>query len=146
MPTWIRPTPLVSCSLTVAPPPDPTYPAAERGAGSDGPLAHDAGPFHDTHGGPVVGAGEVLHRPVVPEGDRVRLPREAALVFDGVGLTAQPVDQGDAVLAVETDDVIGEVAVDVDQLAPRLPMGAHDRMDGGREGGPCLLAVLRLHH
>src|SRR5689334_16006515 len=82
-----------------------------------GTVADDAGSLHDSRRRPVVAARVVLHGPVIPERHRVGLPSPATLVLDDVGLPAQLVDQRVAVVLVDTDDVVREVPVDIDELA-----------------------------
>src|SRR3954468_16095091 len=75
---------------------------------SDGRVAGDARPLHDPHRRPIVTARVVLHRTVVPHGDRVGCPAEPTLVLDDLGLAAQLLDQRPALLGAESDHVAGE--------------------------------------
>src|SRR5476651_1329164 len=76
----------------------------------------------------------VVHRrAVVPEGDRVGLPGEAALELRRLAVAVEHLEQGIALVFAQAHDVRREVAVDVERLAAGHRMGAHDRMLAARK-------------
>src|SRR6516162_1267447 len=74
----------------------------------------------------------VLDAPVVPEGDRVRLPTEPHLEFLARAELAQKVQDRAPLLSRQLVDVGGELAVDVERLAPGYGVGANNGMRGFR--------------
>src|SRR6185436_6924088 len=70
---------------------------------------------------------------VVPEGDRVRPPREAALELRRLAMAVQHLQQSVALVPAQADDVRREVAVDIERLAAGHRMSAHHRVLVARE-------------
>ena len=70
----------------------------------------------------------MLHGPVVPERHRILGPGEPALVFGGIGLTAQTIEQLQAGRTVQSLNVADEGAIDVEMRLRRWNknvMGVH---------------------
>src|SRR5215213_1401247 len=65
---------------------------------------------------------------IVPEGDRVGLPGEAALEFRRLAVAVEHLQERIALALVQAHDVRGEVAIDVERLAAGDGMRAHHRM------------------
>src|SRR6516225_11788910 len=74
----------------------------------------------------------VLDAAVVPEGNRVRLPVEPHLEFLTRAELAQKVQERAPLLSRQLVDVGGELAVDVERLAPGYGVGANNGMRGFR--------------
>src|SRR5450432_1329714 len=82
--------------------------------------------------GPVVPHGAVLDAAIVPEGDRVLLPAEAALEQRILHVLIEVVQDSVALVARHADQAAGEAAVHVERLLSRDRMSAHHRMLGAR--------------
>ena len=119
-------------------PPESPRPRSQARAGR---RPDHRGALHRAALGPVVARGVVLHGPVVPERHRILGPGEAALVLGGIGLTAQPIEQRQAGLAVQSLNVAHEGAVDVEVQSPGGRVRAHHGMTHRRVlllGLPCV--------
>src|SRR6266850_685128 len=81
---------------------------------------------------PVVPHRAVLGAAVVPEGDGVFGPAEAALEQRIFGVLVEIGQHGVALVAGNACYEAGEAAVDVERLPARHRMRAHDRMFGAR--------------
>src|SRR5215510_13453030 len=77
---------------------------------------------------PVIPHRAVLRAAIVPEGDRVLGPAEAALEQRILRVLVEIAQDCVTFVARNADDVRGEAAVDIKRLLPRHRMGAHDRM------------------
>src|SRR3954470_22388383 len=77
---------------------------------------------------PVVPHRPVLGAAVVPEGDRVRLPAEAALEQRVLHVLVEPGQDAVALVARDAEDAGGEAAVDVERLTAGDGVGAHHRV------------------
>src|SRR5581483_4407792 len=86
------------------------------------PLVREVIPHSVVHGAAVV-----------PEGDRVGLPDEAALELRRLAVAVEHVEQRVALVPAEAHNARGEVAVDVERLATGHRMRADHRMLGPRE-------------
>src|SRR5260221_11715790 len=100
----------------------PSLCAIERLGALDGdaiaqPLVREVVPHGMMHGGAVV-----------PEGDRVGTPGEAAVQLRRLAVAVEHPEQRIALAAAQPDDVRGEVAVHIERLASRHGMGAHHGM------------------
>src|SRR5690349_3072511 len=82
--------------------------------------------------GPVVPHRTVLDAAIVPEGDRVRLPAEAALEQRVFHVLVEVVQDAVALVARHADQVAGEAAIHIERLLARHRMSAHHRMDRAR--------------
>src|SRR6266404_138978 len=78
--------------------------------------------------GEIIPHGMMHRGAVVPEGDRVGLPDEAALELRCLGMAIEHLEQRLALMTLETDDAGGEIAVHIKRLAPGYRMSAHHRM------------------
>src|SRR5258705_13479883 len=91
---------------------------------------------------PVVPHRAVLGAAVVPEGDGVFGPAEAALEQRILGVLVEIAQHPVALVPGNADDMPGETAVDVDRFLPRHRMGADHRMLGARVGRPIGDAII----
>src|SRR5262245_15158408 len=78
--------------------------------------------------GIVVPQRMVLYAPVVPKGNGVRLPLEAAGQLRRLDVLVEHLHYRGAFVALQADDARGEAAVDVERLATGHRMGSHDRL------------------
>ena len=76
----------------------------------------------------------------------MRLPAEPALVLDDLGAAGELVDQLVALIALEAHDVVDEEAIDIEQLAAGLGMGANHGVLDGRVLGAHLRLLVRGDH
>ena len=67
---------------------------------------------------------------VVPEGDGVLLPAEAALELGRLAVANQHLQERVALVLSQAFDALGEAAIDEQALSARHRMRAHDGMDG----------------
>ena len=94
--------------------------------------------------GPVVPHGAVLGTAVVPEGDRVRAPTEAALEERVLRVVVEIAQDAVALVGGDTHDAPREAAIDVERLLARDRVGPDDRMLGARIALLVLDAEIRL--
>ena len=71
--------------------------------------------------------------PVVPEGHRARLPPEPAGQFGLLAVPVEHLEDGVALIGGQAQDQLGELRVHEQATAPVLGVGAHHRMDGGKQ-------------
>src|SRR6267154_3721073 len=93
---------------------------------------------------PVVPHRTVLDAAIVPEGDSVFGPAEAALEQRIFRVLAEIVQYRVALVAGDADDVAGKAAVDIERLLARHRMGTHHRVLGARIGWVFGNAVVRI--
>src|SRR5258708_8948731 len=77
----------------------------------------------------VVERGAMHDAAVVPEGDRVVIPAEAALEFRRLDVTHQHLEQRVALVLLQALDALGEAAIDEQALSARHRMRPHDGMN-----------------
>src|SRR5476649_1961436 len=83
------------------------------------PVARDRDAIAAASVGPVVPHGAVLDAAIVPEGDRVLLPAEAALEQRVLHVLIEVVQDAVALVARHADQAAGEAAVHVERLLSR---------------------------
>src|SRR5512134_2236715 len=78
-----------------------------------GAVADDACPLHFPDGGPVIHDGVMLRAAVVPNGDAVRLPAPANLIFRDRGSADQIVEKIGATrrIILPVADIVGRVEI-----------------------------------
>ena len=108
---------------------EPTPPAS---ALMIGPVALDRDPVAAADLRPVVPEGVVLGRAVVPEGDRIGAPSEAAVELRRPDVFEEELEQGPALGRLHTDDLPREARVDEEPLAPGDRVAADHRVFGAR--------------
>ena len=74
----------------------------------------------------VVEQRVVLSRAIVPEGDRIRAPLEAAHELGHLDVAVEHLQHGRALVRLELDDPGGEAAIDVERLLACYRVGADD--------------------
>src|SRR5436189_2589102 len=82
--------------------------------------------------GPIVPHRAMLDAAIVPEGDRVLPPAEAALEQRVLHVLVEIAQHAVALVARHADQMAREAAVDIERLAARHRMGAHHRVLGAR--------------
>src|SRR5580698_2919157 len=76
----------------------------------------------------VIPQGLVLHAPIVPERDRIRLPAESALELGPLDMAIEHLQQRDTLRLFQLDDSRREHPVDEERVASANRMGSHHRM------------------
>ena len=109
-------------------------PVSGRGHGrAVGDVPPDGDAVGDPEGVPVVVEGVVEGGPVVPEGHRARLPAEPAGQFGLLAVPVEHVEDGGALVGGEAEDRLGELRVHEEAPAAVLGMGAHHRVEAGKQ-------------
>ena len=98
-------------------------------------------PVYQTVRSAVVGDGVMLGAAVVPNRNGVLLPMEAGGELRRLQVIEEIVEEGAGFLAGDTVQPLGEDRIDIERLAPRLWVGADDRMLG--RGNRVLLLLHR---
>ncbi len=92
-------------------------------------LADDTRSLHYPALRPVIAERKMLHRSIIPKRYRVRFPLESALIFKGIRLRTQEVNEFMTFRGIKPNDCFGEGSIHVEQLLPRFAVCPHYGMD-----------------